>query len=106
MSINGEEVIIEPAIPEPSAETSSGENESETVEQLEDRLIAALERNEQLEARLAECERRISELEASRPVPEPGNSDTPTNPLDTSPGERQPDVPPRSSNIWFRKWGE
>lgn len=106
MSVNEEEIIVEPVISEQTTETSGGADSEETVEQLEDRLIAALERSEQLETRLAECERRISELETSRPVPEPGNSDAPTNPLDTPPGERKPDVPPRSSNFWFRRWGE
>ena len=106
MSVNGEEIIVEPAIPESTAETGGGENESETVEQLEDRLIIALERNEHLEARLVECERRISQLEASRPVPEPGNPTDTNGTLDTPNGERKPDIPPRSSNIWFRRWGE
>lgn len=100
-----EEIIVEP-IPEPTAETGGGTDSEETVEQLEDRLIAAIERNEQLETRLVECERRIAELEASRTVPKPDNPNPTNGTVDTTHSERQPDTPPRSSNIWFRKWGE
>ena len=110
MGMNGD--TFEPERQSP-AETPAGEGSEETAEDLEDRLIAALERSEQLESRLAECERRITELAASRAVLQPGNTEHSSNPLDTTPApapDRQPDTPPRAhtkpADWWFRKFGE
>ena len=104
MGMNGAE--IEPTVPEPTTEETSGE----TVEEIEDRLIAALDRAEQLESRLAECERRLGEFEASRAVLQPGNSEHPEGTLDTTPADRKPDTPPRAhtplADWYFRRVGE
>jgi len=104
MSVNGDE-IVEPTTAEPTTETSSGETTEETVEQLEDRLIIALERNEHLEQRLVDCERRLSEVESHRSISEPRNPETTNGTLDTT-HDRKPDTPPRTPYFWFRKWGE
>src|SRR5271167_3816406 len=108
MGMNGD--TFEPERQSPATETS-GAGSEETAEDIEDRLIAALERSEQLESRLAECERRITELAASRAVLQPGNTEHSSNPLDTIPApNRQPDTPPRAhtkpADWWFRKFGE
>ena len=97
-------------IPEPSTETGSPEGENETVEQLEDRLIIALESNEHLRGRVEQLERELAEFKSSRAVPEPGHSTDTGNPPDHTPLKRSPDTPPRAhtriANWYFGKFGE
>ncbi len=89
--------------PEPPPETPPGEEGGESVEELEDRLITALERNEQLEQRIATLESRLGAIESNNhrtePIPE-------SPPVDPAPTNRQPDQAPRPAHVWYRKLNE
>jgi hypothetical protein len=104
--MNGENGVNEHE-PEPLPETAPGEESgggNETVEELEDRLIIALERNEQLEQRIAALESRLAAIESNGNGREPV-SEGPS--VDTTPANnRQPDTPPRPAHIWYKRLDE
>jgi hypothetical protein len=99
--------VIEEEKHEPTEQVPA-ETPGETIEDLEDRLINALKRNEQLEGRITELEGRITELERSKTsgaIPQSNHSDT-SNGTSNGTTERKPDTPPKPPHFWFRKFGE
>lgn len=90
----------EETINEQTAETGT----SETVEELEDRLVAALERNEHLEERIQQLETRLATIEGHSHAEYAASehSHRAESPAENPPTERQPDKPPKHPHIWFR----